>query len=134
MASPPRGRCNSRGKALEETSPGKIRFQRKPDPGPISKIAALNVTIHGYQIRYQPGNVKNSVLLATQNRSLEENLPCQSRLSTIILCLLTIFSVIFSMIPGGVADQKKILHTFRATLKENKLPSNELSNFESFFQ
>src|SRR5712664_12167 len=112
MASPPRSRCNSRGKGLEETSPGKIRFHRKPDPGPISKIAALNVTIHGYQIRYQPGNVK-----AVAPRDTKQVFGRKSSLSIRAVYYLSLstnyfFCYLFYDPPGGLADQKNSFTLF----------------------
>ena len=127
--SPSRGRCDSSGKGLEETSPGKIRFQRKPDPGPISKSAALNVTIHGYQTRYQLRNVK--AVAPRDTKQVFEREPSLSiravyylSLSTnYFFCYLFFFSYLKCDPPGGYVETKKLLHTFRATLKENKRPS-----------
>src|SRR6267378_6479451 len=112
MASPPRGRCNSRGKGLEETSPGKIRFQRKPGPGPDLEDRSPQCYNSQLPNPLPTRKCEKQLLLATQKRSLEENLPCQSGLSTIFLGLLTIFSVIFSMTPGGHGRQKNSFTLF----------------------
>jgi hypothetical protein len=133
MTSPPRGRFNSRGNGWKRLLLERFGFKESKTRARSrrSQPAMLPFTVPN---PLPTRNCKKLLLLATQNRSLEENLPCQSGLSTMLLCLLTIFSVIFSMTTGAWPTKKTPSHFSSDTERERASFKTNCQTLSPFFR